>query len=173
MLQRADTLDIDSLQLPPGGGGHVDAEVRVDPVRLGGQRYVVGAGSVEARIDISRTTSGYAFRLRFDAPLTGPCMRCLAEAHPHVQVDSREIEQPGQAEELHTPYLEEGQLELTGWVRDALVLALPARLLCREDCRGLCPVCGADLNEIDPDTHRHESAPDPRWAKLGEVRFEK
>jgi uncharacterized protein len=172
MPQRADTLDIDSLHLPHGGGGRVDAEVRVDPVRLGGQRYMVGTGSVDARIDVSRTTSGFAFRLRFDAALTGPCMRCLTEAHPLVQVDSREIEQPGEAEELHTPYLEEGQLELTGWVRDALLLALPTRLLCREDCRGLCPVCGADLNTEDPEEHRHESGGDPRWAKLSEIRFE-
>jgi uncharacterized protein len=170
MPQRADTLDIDSLQLPPGGGGHIEAEVRVDPVQLGGQRYAVG--SVDARVDVSRTTSGFAFRLRFDAPLTGPCMRCLAEAHPLVRVDSREIDQPGEAEELHTPYLDEGQLELTGWARDALVLALPARLLCREDCRGLCPVCGVDLNTVDPEEHRHESAGDPRWAKLSEIKFE-
>jgi uncharacterized protein len=172
VLQRADTLDVDSLHLPPGGGGQVDAEVRVEPVQLGGQRYTVGAGSVEARIDVSRTTSGFAFRLRFDAALTGPCMRCLMEAHPVVAVDSREIEQPGEAEELHTPYLEEGQLELTGWARDALVLALPSRLLCREDCRGLCPVCGIDLNTVDPDEHRHEQAGDPRWAKLSDFRFE-
>ena len=171
MPQRADTLDVESLHLPPGGGGRVEAEVPVEPVQLGGQRYAVGLGAVDACIDVSRTTSGFAFRLRFDAPLIGPCMRYLAEAHPHVQVDSREIEQPGEAEELHTPYLEEGQLELTGWVRDALLLALPVRLLCREDCRGLCPVCGVDLNTVDPEEHRHESGGDPRWAKLSELKF--
>jgi uncharacterized protein len=172
LSQRADSLDVDSLHLRPGGGARVDAEVRVEPVQLGGQRYAVGPGSVEARIDVSRTTSGFAFRLRLDAPLSGPCMRCLAEAHPVVQVDSREIEQPGEAEELHTPYLEDGQLELTGWVRDALVLALPPRLLCREDCRGLCPVCGVDLNTVDPEEHHHEGGGDARWAKLSEIRFE-
>jgi uncharacterized protein len=172
MPQRADTLDVDSLHLPPGGGGRFDAEVRVEPIHQGGQRYAVGTGSVDARIDVSRTTSGFAFRLRFDAPLTGPCVRCLAEAHPLAQVDSREIEQPGEDEELHSPYLEEGQLELTGWVRDALLLALPTRLLCREDCRGLCPVCGVDLNAADPEEHRHESGGDPRWAKLNELKLE-
>lgn len=168
-MQRADTLDLDSLSLRPGAGARLDAEVRVNPVELGGQRYEIEPGSVEARIDVSRTTSGFAFRLRFDARLAGPCMRCLTDAHPVVQVDSREIEQPGESEELHTPYLEEGQLELAGWVRDALLLALPTRLLCREDCRGLCPVCGADLNAIEPEEHQHERAGDPRWAKLREL----
>jgi uncharacterized protein len=143
----------------------------VDPVRLGGQRYAIESGTVEARIDISRTTSGFVLRLRFDAPLVGPCMRCLADARPGVQVDSREIEQPGEGEELHTPYLEDGQLQLAGWVRDALLLALPTRLLCSEDCRGLCPVCGADLNTADPDEHRHEGGGDPRWSKLRELKL--
>jgi DUF177 domain-containing protein len=170
--QRADTLDLDSLNLPPGGGRRLDVEVRVEPVRLGGQQYAVGSASVEARIDVSRTTSGYAFRLRFDASLSGPCMRCLADARPVIHVESREVEQPGEAEELHTPYLEDGQLELVGWVKDALLLALPTRLLCREECRGICSVCGADLNSADADEHRHESTGDPRWEKLRELKLE-
>jgi len=149
----------------------VEAEVAVLPVRLGGQDY--GVGPVDARIDISRTTSGYAFKLRFDAPLQGPCMRCLKDANPVVAVDTREVEQPGEAEDLHTPYLDnEGRLELRGWVRDALLLSLPARLLCREDCLGLCPVCGADLNTTDPEEHRHETGGDPRWAKLNELKLD-
>lgn len=172
MLQRADTLNLDSLNLPPGGGGRVDVHVRVEPLQLGGQRYDVGSGGVEARVEVSRTISGYAFRLRFDASLSGPCMRCLADSRPIVHVDSREVEQPGEAEELHTPYLEEGQLELVGWVRDALLLAVPPRLLCREGCLGLCPVCGADLNLVDPAEHRHERGGDPRWGKLRELNLE-
>ena len=172
MAQKVDTLDLDSLNLPTGGGVRFDAEVRVEPVELAGQRYAIHGNSVDAQIDISRMTSGYAFRLRFDAGLAGPCMRCLADASPVVQVDSREIEQPGEAEELHTPYLEEGELELRGWVRDALLLALPTRLLCRDECAGLCPVCGEDLNGADPEQHRHESTGDPRWAKLRELKLE-
>jgi uncharacterized protein len=173
VAQRADILDLDSLNLRPGGGARMDADVLVAPVRMGGQDYRVGAGSVVATIDVSRTTSGYVFRLRFDAPLEGPCMRCLTEAHPVVRVDTREVEQPGEAEDLHTPYLDnEGRLELRGWVRDALLLSLPARLLCRDDCRGLCPVCGIDLNSVDPEEHRHETGGDPRWAKLKELKLE-
>jgi DUF177 domain-containing protein len=170
--QRADSLDLGSLNLPVGGGARLDVEVRVEPVRLGGERYAVGPGSVDARIEVSRTTSGYALRLHFEAPLSGPCMRCLSTAHPVIQVDSREVEQPGEGEELHTPYLADGELELVGWARDALLLATPARVLCREDCRGLCSVCGADLNVADPDEHRHERGGDPRWAKLKELKLD-
>jgi uncharacterized protein len=174
VAQRIDTLDLASFDLRPGGGTTVDAEVAVAPIRMGGQDYGVGAaGSVQARLDVSRTISGYAFRLRFGAPLEGPCMRCLTDARPVIEVDTREVEQPGDAEDLHTPYLDnEGRLELREWVRDALMLALPSRLLCREDCRGLCPVCGIDLNTVDADEHRHESAADPRWAKLSELELD-
>lgn len=172
MPQLADTLDVDSLNLPSGGGARFDAEVRVAPIETGGQSYTVGRGTVAARVDISRTTSGFAFQLRFAAALSGPCMRCLASAAPLIEVDALEVEQPGEAEEFHSPYFEDGQLELASWARDALVLALPPRLLCREDCRGLCAVCGADLNTVDPEQHRHESGGDPRWSKLSELRFE-
>jgi uncharacterized protein len=53
-------------------------------------------------------------------------------------------------------YVEAHQLDVASWVRDLVADALPQKLLCREDCRGLCTVCGADLN-AHPD-HRHEEA---------------
>ena len=98
-------------------------------------------------------------------------MRCLADARPPVAVDAREVDQPGGGEELSSPYVEGEVLDVSAWARDALVLALPAQILCRADCAGLCPVCAANLNETGPD-HGHERAPDPRWAKLRELRLE-
>ena len=145
--------------------------MRIEPLALGGQPYAVESNEVETRLDVSRTLSGYVLRLRFDAPLRGACMRCVADARAVVGVDAREIDQPGEGEELHSPYLEDGTLELAGWARDALVLALPTRVLCREDCRGLCGVCGADLNQIGPGEHHHEEVSDPRWAKLDELKL--
>ena len=62
-------------------------------------------------------------------------------------------------------------LDLADWARDALVLAMPAQIVCSDDCRGLCPVCGANLNEVDPSEHRHEAAGDPRWAKLRDLKL--
>ena len=59
---------------------------------------------------------------------------------------------------------------MAAWARDAFALAAPAKVLCREDCAGLCPECAADLNEAGPE-HRHEHAPRPRWAKLSDARL--
>jgi uncharacterized protein len=146
--------------------------VGVDPFVIGGERYPVGPGLVPARLDISRTTGdGYALRLRFDATLAGPCMRCLEPAAPVFSVDVREVSQPGESDELASPYVEDGVLDLHAWARDALALALPATLRCSPDCAGLCPTCGANLNTAGPE-HHHEREPDPRWAKLSELRFE-
>ena len=111
---------------------------------------------------------GYALRLRFAAALEGPCMRCLRDAAPLVAVDAREVDRPGEGEELDSPYVHDERLELSAWVRDALALAAPVKVLCREDCAGLCPVCAADLNEAGPE-HGHEQTPDRRWAKLREL----
>jgi uncharacterized protein len=99
-------------------------------------------------------------------------MRCLEPASPVIEVDAREVSQPGEIDELDSPYVhDDGVLDLHAWARDALALALPNQLLCRPDCAGLCPVCGADLNAAGPD-HAHEREPDPRWAKLSELHFE-
>ena len=144
----------------------------IDPFEFGGEQYPLEPSLVPVRLDISRTTGdGYVLRLRFQATLVGPCMRCLEPAAPTFEVDAREVSQPGEGDDLASPYVHDGILDLRAWARDALALALPTALLCREDCAGLCPVCGANLNEAGPD-HRHERAPDPRWAKLSEIRFD-
>jgi uncharacterized protein len=65
----------------------------------------------------------------------------------------------------------DGVLDLSAWARDALALTLPTQILCRPECAGLCAVCGANLNEAGPD-HVHEQSPDPRWAKLAELKFD-
>ena len=169
MAQRADLIELETLQLRSGEARKLDSEVRVDPIQLGGEPYVVDGGTVDARLDVSRTISGYALRLRFDAPMAGMCMRCTGEAMPVFSVDALEVNQPGEAEEFHSPYVEDDLLDLSAWARDALVLAMPAQVICREDCLGLCTVCGANLNEADPDEHRHESSGDPRWSKLRDL----
>ena len=98
-------------------------------------------------------------------------MRCLEPAEPAVEVDSREVDQPGGGDELSSPYVVDEALNIHDWARDALVLALPAQLLCGADCAGLCPVCGTDLNVAGPE-HVHEREPDPRWAKLSELKLD-
>jgi uncharacterized protein len=169
--QRTEIFDIDRLALSSGEARRLDLEVPVGRFDFGGQGYEVQGGQVAATLDVSRTTSGYALRLRFQAVLEGPCMRCLEDAGHTVEVDAREVDQPGGGEDLRSPYLEEDRLDVAAWARDALALALPAQIVCRDDCLGLCAVCGENLNRAEAD-HGHEPAPDPRWAALRELKLE-
>jgi uncharacterized protein len=165
-------LDLASLRLNPGEGRRLEFEVPIEPFELGGEHYVPAPPRVPVLLDISRMVGhGYALRLRFHAELAGPCMRCLTPAAPTYHVDAREVDRPGGGEELSSPYVREEVLDLEAWARDAFALSMPAQVLCHEDCAGLCPECAANLNEAGPE-HRHESAPDPRWAKLRELRLE-
>ncbi len=172
MPQRTDSFDLGRLGLTSGEGRRLDLHAHVEPIRFGDDAYDVEPFLLELRLDVSRTTgSGWSLRMRFAAELHGPCMRCLEPAGPRFEVDAREVDQPGGGDELSSPYMDEqGDLDLEAWARDALVLALPGQIACREDCRGLCPQCGANLNE-EPE-HAHEPEPDPRWAKLSELRFD-
>lgn len=172
MAQQADSFDLGTLRLSSGEAGSVELDVPVEALGLAGEAYSPGEGRAQTRLDVSRTTgAGYALRLRFDLRVSGPCMRCLEDAGLPVEVDAREVHQPGEGDEsLVSEYLKETEIDLRSWVRDALVLALPAQILCSPECRGLCSSCGADLN-VEPE-HEHEPEPDPRWAKLSELRFD-
>ena len=167
MAAQPHSFDLARLQLSSGEGRRVDLDLPLPSLEFGEQRYEVEGGSTRIRLDVSHTTNGWSLRLRFGVRLDGPCIRCLESADADVAVDAREIDQPGGGEELDSPYIERDDLDLTGWARDALALALPAQIVCSDDCRGLCAVCGANLN-ADPD-HAHEAEPDPRWAKLREL----
>jgi uncharacterized protein len=172
MAMRTDTFDLGGLRLVPGEGRRLELAVAVAPFELGGDRYPVSPELIGVRLELSCTTGpGHVLRLRFEATLSGPCMRCLEPATPTFAVDATEVSLPGQGDELRSPYVEQGAVDLASWSRDALALALPVQVLCRPDCAGLCPACGADLNAAGPD-HRHESEPDPRWEKLSELKFD-
>lgn len=172
MAAQTHDFDLGALRLSSGEGRRLQLEVPVGALELGGERYAAAPARVPVVLDVSRMMGGgYALRLRFCAELVGPCMRCLKPAHPAVEVDVREVDRPGEGEELDSPYVEEETLNLAAWAHDAFALAAPSKVLCREDCAGLCPVCAADLNEAGPE-HSHESAPDPRWAKLRELKLD-
>jgi uncharacterized protein len=170
VAQQPSRVDLARLSLSYGEAASLDVPVPIATVKLAGQDYLARPNPVDARVDVSKTSSGYALRLRFAVELEGPCQRCLDPARLSVDVEAREVEQAGtDDEELRSPYVDGEELDIGGWARDAVALALPGQILCRPDCAGLCPVCGESLNDSDPEEHRHGSGGDPRWAKLREL----
>lgn len=133
-------------------GTDVELDLRLEAVMEG----VFVSGSVRARA-------------------VGECVRCLDEVVDDVDVRIQELyvypERAAAAQDAGDDDEEEDLRELDGdlvdvepALRDAVVTSLPFQPLCREDCPGLCSLCGARLAD-DPD-HRHDTI-DPRWAALG------
>jgi uncharacterized protein len=147
-----------------------EIELELEPFELGGQRYIPVPEKVPAGLKITRATTGTVFELAFAARMHGPCFRCLEDAVLDVPIAAREYQatNPEGADELRTPYLEDDNLDLFSFGRDAIALALPDKILCRVDCAGLCPVCGKNLND-EPHTHE-EAATDSRWSVLESLR---
>ncbi|MFW6010061.1 MAG: YceD family protein [Actinomycetota bacterium] len=134
-------------------------------------------GEVELELHLDAVVEGILVRGRLGFDLEMACARCLAPKLERLDVQVAELfidptkrdvdedEEPDPGYELIDGLT---AIDLTTMVRDAVLLDLPVRVLCREDCQGLCPRCGADRNHTDCG-HRPGEEPDPRWAKLAEL----
>ena len=166
-------VDLSRLGLSAGEGKRFDLPVELAPFDLGGQTYLADPRKPEVRLEASRHAGGFAFKLTFPVHIEGPCMRCLEPASIDLEVEAREVDQTGAEDsELHSPYVDEDELDIGRWAHDAVMLALPTQILCRPDCLGLCPVCGESLNDADPADHEHEKPIDARWSALKDLKLE-
>jgi uncharacterized protein len=130
----------------------------------------VPAGSpVDLDLRLESVMEGVLVSATAQAEVTGECVRCLDPITRSVEVSMQELyaypgrERDVDLDDAELPELEGDLIDLEPVLRDAVVLALPLRPLCRDDCPGLCPDCGERL--ADDPAHGHE-ATDPRWAAL-------
>jgi uncharacterized protein len=164
------SFNLRQLKLRSGEEYRDEVELDLEPFELGGERYLPVPGTVPAELAITKAATGTVFQLAFTTRLHGPCYRCLDDAVLELPIAVREYQatNPEGSDELRTPYLHDDNLDLAGWARDAVALALPDKILCRPECAGLCPVCGKNLN-TEPHTHDEERT-DSRWAALEGLR---
>ncbi len=93
-----------SLRLRPGEEHRDEQEIALEPISLGGQRYLPVPDKVQAELVVSRAQSGTVFELRFKTRLHGPCYRCLADAVVDVEIAAREYQaESPESDELRTP----------------------------------------------------------------------
>jgi len=163
------TFNLRTLKLRSGEQFGDAKEIQLEPLELGGQRYLPVPETVPAQLTITRASTGTVFGLGFHVRLHGPCFRCLDDAVLDLPISAREYQATSpEDDEMRTPYLEDDRLDLSAWARDALALELPDKILCRADCAGLCAVCGKNLT-LEPHQHE-EDEPDPRWSALAELK---
>lgn len=106
------------------------------------------------------------FKGKVDVNWAGECRRCLGDASGHLTIDVHELfERAPESEDIYP--LTADRLDLEPLARDAIYLELPQAPLCKADCLGLCPECGADKNTNDCG-HAVDNS-DPRWDALREL----
>jgi len=160
----------------------VDEAVRGDPA---GYR---ASDAAHVRAHLERLGRRVRLVARAGAELTAPCRRCLVPVGVAVPVSFQLTLVPAEeAEQADRHEKREGHgegsfspdevdeetyrgkvIDLDPLVREQLLLALPRYPVCKDACKGLCPVCGQNLNEKDCGCDRH--VPDPRWAGLEKLK---
>lgn len=116
------------------------------PIRVTGRLSVAGAGR-------------YYFSGRIEGDAASECRRCLADVSEHVAAESHvifadaDLDDPDDVSDVFPIDAGARAIDLRAAVREEWLLAVPAFTVCREDCRGLCATCGADLNEGPCDCH--------------------
>jgi uncharacterized protein len=97
---------------------------------------------------IGRTPQGLLVQCKFSSILSGECVRCLNEAHISLQTDFSELYAFSQRSVSESGLIlpEDGNIDLEPLLREYLVIEIPISPLCKPECKGLCLVCGEDLN---------------------------
>ena len=148
-----------------------DIDLESEGARIVGDVNVVG--------ELSKSAAKTDVKGSINAPLEVDCTRCLTALQRDLDIvfdvdfvdkelfpNSRETHL--ESADLDTDVIEGNELDLTKIVREQILLNLPEQVLCRQDCKGICPNCGKDLNEGD--CQCGEDDIDPRWAALKDLK---
>ncbi|BDG06912.1 YceD family protein [Anaeromyxobacter paludicola] len=157
----------------------------VDEMLAGDKAGYRSTGPTPVKAHLDKVGRRVVLKAHAAPELTVPCGRCLQPVKARVPVDfeltlvpadeyqddaGEEKDEEGQVAGSFEPEAVDEEtytgkvIDLDPMVREQLLLALPGYPVCRDDCKGLCPKCGANLNERDCGCDRH--VPDPRWAGL-------
>jgi uncharacterized protein len=152
----------------PGEKKRVERDVILDGLAVSGSAVPEGA-AVHLDLELQAVNDGIVAVGTVRAPWQGECRRCLQRATGEVVAEVQEIYERDPVEG-ETRQLTGAVVDLTELVRDSVLLELPLAPLCRADCAGLCPSCGANHNETTCDCV--VDTKDPRWAALDDLRLD-
>jgi uncharacterized metal-binding protein YceD (DUF177 family) len=169
--------ELGGLHLGAGEGARAEVTVDVAPINVGTEEYTIG--EVPVVLDVARMIGGgYSLRIRGAATVRGTCLRCLDTIDFARSLDVREIDRPSsedddvpvEDDDLLSPYVDGDILALGDWVRDALVLDLPATMAPATNDDDRCVQCTRTLQDLGaPPVGTDSAQVDPRWAKLREL----
>jgi len=138
--------------------------------------------SLECHIDLFRAGIRYVLEGRLSASLVLSCDRCLEPYRRELDLefrlflaahdpDSEHYELELSEDDMWVHFVKGNEVDLNDIVREQIYLSLPIKFLCREDCSGLCPVCGANINKEKCQCERGEGH--PGLSKLKALKFKR
>ena len=160
-------IDVTELLRRPGSSRRVGFDARVDGASLTLARLEPGS-DVHLDLHLDSLVDGVLARGTATAQAEVECRRCLRRIPTELAIEINDLFETTPQPDEEAFGVEDGSIDLEPAVRDAVVLALPINPLCREDCKGLCPRCGADRNETD--CGHTEERTDARWEALQRLR---
>jgi len=115
---------------------------------------------------LTRTAQGILVQAKMNATLPAECVRCLIDFQQPLSVDFTELYAFTRDSITDSNLLlpDDAHIDLGPLVREYMLLEFPIRPLCRNDCKGLCPICGENLNEVSD--HHHAGDLDPHQDHL-------
>lgn len=128
--------------------------------------------------DFMPTEAGLYLNIVFSFAYSAPCARCLEKTEEHdrqssgIQLIRQQPEGMTEEAELTDDdmgvcYVDHDEIDLDDIIRQEVIFYLPVRMLCSDNCRGICPVCGANLNKGICDC---KTDTDPRWSGLNKLK---
>jgi uncharacterized protein len=161
------------LALDPGAVDYGEELTQKGPLAVEGRAEVI-----EEHRGPRDIVSDIRLRGSYQGEVEVPCARCIEPVTIPVAgqfdlifrplgADQGAPERAISTSETEIGYYQNGGLALEDVLREQVLLSLPVRTLCRQDCKGLCPRCGRDLNSESCTCET--ASPDPRWSALSEL----
>ena len=150
---------IDLTMLFPFEEKSIDRKVFFEGGKLRGHR-VAEAPEFELRVTHIKDRL-FEFSGKGSITLIFPCDRCLTDVRIRIPFEIRRkanaaLQKDEEEDDVYF-FREEKLLDVDDLIEDEILLHLPARILCRDDCKGLCPVCGKDLNRFTCSCNKNQA----------------
>lgn len=150
----------------PGTSRAVAAELDGETLGLDDARII---GPIDIALDAVSNIDGVVVHGTVSVPWTTQCRRCLTTVNGTEVIDVDEVYQDVIVDE-DAFAIEGDQIDMAPAVREYVMIELPDGPLCRNDCAGICPVCGVDRNEATCGCDT--TVRDHRWAALDDLKLD-
>ncbi|HHU32251.1 MAG TPA: DUF177 domain-containing protein [Clostridia bacterium] len=163
-------VDISSLRIHPGQTRDYELTAKLDDIIYGGERLSFDS-PIHLQLNLTNIDHVIHVKGKIQADLQLKCARCISLFSYHLETEvhgefhkEKNTETLNPEREDYVYFYSGNTIDLTDMVVENILLDFPMKVVCCEDCKGLCPICGTNLNEYQCNCHENDI--DPRLAVL-------